>query len=235
MNADIVHQMALATLSGNLPFPEIVGRLLDEGVEYYRVDYVAKQMSFYSSEGSSVVCALSFENLPAVAAEFDGPALRTAILDSQSKGQEFRQFSHRAVEAGVQGYYAFLRGKRVTYLGRQGEQHVEWFPGAKPPDAYFFADSSSMPWRASTFASGVEVKDLGTANHRSMQLVRFAPGSAFPLHIHAGPEFVYLLEGEAVQEGRRLQAGWASVAATGTTDHEFHSPTGCVFLTVYSE
>ncbi len=33
--------------------------------------------------------------------------------------------------AGVQSYYAFLRGKRVTYLGRAGDEHVEWFPGAK--------------------------------------------------------------------------------------------------------
>ncbi len=135
MNADLVQQMARVTLSGGLPFPEIVGNLLATGVEYYRIDYVTKQMSFYSSAGSVVVAPLTFENLPAVAADFDCPALRAAILDSQRNGQEFRQFSHRAVQAGVQGYYAFLRGQRVTYLGRQGEQHIEWFPGAKPPDA----------------------------------------------------------------------------------------------------
>lgn len=135
MNANIVHQMAQATLAGELPFPEIVGRLIAEGVEYYRVDYVARQMLFYSASGSVVVAPLSFEGLPAVAADFDGTALRAAILDSQRNGQEFRQFSRRAVLAGVQGYYAFLRGQRVTYLGRQGEQHTEWFPGAKPADA----------------------------------------------------------------------------------------------------
>jgi hypothetical protein len=39
------------------------------------------------------------------------------------------------MNAGVQGYFAFLRGRRVTYLGRNGDQHVEWFPGAKPNDA----------------------------------------------------------------------------------------------------
>lgn len=133
MNADIIQRMARATLAGDLPFHEIVGNLLSEGVEYYRIDYVAKQMSFYSSAGSVVIAPLSFDNLPAVAPNFDGPALKAAILDSQRNGQEFRQFSHRAVQAGVQGYYAFLRGQRVTYLGRQGEQHVEWFPGAKPP------------------------------------------------------------------------------------------------------
>jgi uncharacterized protein YbcV (DUF1398 family) len=135
MNADLVQDMARATLAGDLPFPEIVGNLLAQGVEYYRIDYVAKQMSFVSGAGSLVVAALSFEDLPAVAADFDVPALRAAILDSQQHGQAFRQFSHRAVQAGVQGYYAFLRGRRVTYLGRQGEQHTEWFPGAKPADA----------------------------------------------------------------------------------------------------
>ncbi len=135
MNADRVQRMARATLAGDLPFPEIVGNLLAEGVEYYRIDYVALQMSFYSGAASVVVAALNFENLPTVAADFDGPALRAAILDSQRHGQTFRQFSHRAMQAGVQGYYAFLRGQRVTYLGRQGEQHIEWFPGAKPAEA----------------------------------------------------------------------------------------------------
>jgi anti-sigma factor ChrR (cupin superfamily) len=100
---------------------------------------------------------------------------------------------------------------------------------------YQFKDSASIPWRQSTFAQGVEVKDLGTTDGRSMQLVRFAAGASFPLHRHEGPEFIYLLEGEATQEGQKLQAGWSSVAATGTDDHEFHSTAGCTFLTVYSE
>ena len=37
-----------------------------------------------------------------------------------------------AMAAGVQSYFAFLRGQRVTYLGRTGDQHTEWFPGAGP-------------------------------------------------------------------------------------------------------
>jgi anti-sigma factor ChrR (cupin superfamily) len=100
---------------------------------------------------------------------------------------------------------------------------------------YQFNNGNNVPWRKSTFAEGIEVKDLGTADGRSMQLVRFAPGASFPLHRHEGPEFIYLLEGVAIQEGQQLSAGWAAVAAMGTTDSNFHSPTGCVFLTVYSE
>jgi hypothetical protein len=36
------------------------------------------------------------------------------------------------MEAGVQGDIAFLRGKRVTYWERIGDQYAEWFPGAAP-------------------------------------------------------------------------------------------------------
>ncbi|MBV8653780.1 MAG: cupin domain-containing protein [Alphaproteobacteria bacterium] len=100
---------------------------------------------------------------------------------------------------------------------------------------YQFRDAQSIGWRKSTFAAGIEVKDLGTANGRSMQLVRFAAGASFPLHQHNGPEFIYLLEGDAVQEGQVLSTGWAVVAETGTIDSNFHSPGGCVFLTVYSD
>lgn len=100
---------------------------------------------------------------------------------------------------------------------------------------YQFTDANAVAWRKSKFAEGIDVKDLGGADGRAMQLVRYAPGAAFPLHQHAGPEFIYLLEGEAFQEGQRLLPGWAAVAATDTIDANFHSPRGCVFLTVFTE
>jgi uncharacterized protein YbcV (DUF1398 family) len=132
LNADIALEAARATQTGSLPFPEIVGKLMDTGVEYYQVDYAAQQFSFYSAVGSVVTAPLLFEDLPAISDDFDAAALRAAVLDSQQNGQKFRQFSQRAMQAGVQGYFAFLRGKRVVYMGRQGDQHTEWFPGAKP-------------------------------------------------------------------------------------------------------
>ena len=131
MNADHVLELARASLSGSLPFPEIVGELMAEGVEYYSVDYVALQIRFYSGAGSVVLVPLSIENLPAIAEGFDATALSAAIVDSQENGQKFMDFSRRAALAGVAGYFAFLRGQRVTYFGRQGDHHVEWFPGAE--------------------------------------------------------------------------------------------------------
>jgi uncharacterized protein YbcV (DUF1398 family) len=132
VNSHVVLEAALASLTGSLPFPDIVRNLVGAGVEYYHVDYVLLQFTFYGTEAATLVAPLSFEGLPAIAADLDVPALRRAIQDSQQKGQKYREFSQRAMRAGVQGYFAFLRGQRVTYLGRQGDQHTEWFPGAEP-------------------------------------------------------------------------------------------------------
>ena len=135
MDADAVGSLARATLDGSMPFPQIVGELIAQGVEYYHVDYASKSFTFYSTAGAAITKPLPFEELPLISQDWDAAALKEAIFDSQQNGQKFRQFCSRAMVAGVQGYFAFLRGQRVTYLGRAGDQHVEWFPGAKPRDA----------------------------------------------------------------------------------------------------
>lgn len=132
MDADEIRALAAATRDGSMPFPQIVGRLIDHGVEYYHVDFARRSFAFYNAAGTSIDAPLALQELPAIAHDFDAGALKAAILDSQQNGQKFPVFCQRAVQAGVQGYFAFLRGQRVTYLGRQGDQHVEWFPGAKP-------------------------------------------------------------------------------------------------------
>lgn len=132
MNTELVKQAAVATLEGSKPFPEIVGMLIEAGVESYHVDYVGLRKTFYSASGETMVTIINYEGLPSVHEHFDLTALRADILDSQQNGQHYRDFTRRAMEAGVQSYFAFLRGKRVTYFGRQGDQHTEWFPGSAP-------------------------------------------------------------------------------------------------------
>jgi len=134
MNADAIAALAKTTLDGSMPFPQIVGKLIENGVEYYHVDYAASCFTFYSAAGAVVTAPLTLAGLPPIAEYFDAAALKAAILDSQQHGQKFPAFCERALRAGVQGYFAFLRGQRVTYFGREGDHHVEWFPGAKPAD-----------------------------------------------------------------------------------------------------
>jgi uncharacterized protein YbcV (DUF1398 family) len=132
MNTEIIANTARATLEGIISFPDVVSQLLAAGVEYYHVDYITMRKTFYSADAHTVITPINYEGLPPVAADFNDAALRANILDSQRNGQKYRDFTRRAMEAGTQGYFAFLRGKRVTYIGRQGDQHTEWFPGAIP-------------------------------------------------------------------------------------------------------
>lgn len=134
MNTEVITEAARATLDGSMAFPEVVRRLIATGVEYYHVDYVALRKTFYSAAGDVVTMSITYEGLPSVADAFDTAGLRAAILDSQRHGQHYRDFTRRAMEAGVQGYIAFLRGQRVIYWARGGDQHTEWFPGAGPTD-----------------------------------------------------------------------------------------------------
>lgn len=100
---------------------------------------------------------------------------------------------------------------------------------------FIVTDSAAMPWMKSEISDSVQVKHLGTANGQMMELYRFAPNTSFPDHVHEGPEFVYMLEGEASQNGKLLRAGWTSVAEIGTRDENFHSTEkGCVLLAIYS-
>jgi uncharacterized protein YbcV (DUF1398 family) len=132
MDTATINEVAAAVLAGTLTFPEVVARLMAAGVEYYHVDYAGRLKHFYDGSGAQVVTAITYENLPPVAAELDVAALRANIADSQRNNQKYRDFTARAMQAGVQAYFAFLRGRRVTYLGRAGDQHTEWFPGAGP-------------------------------------------------------------------------------------------------------
>jgi uncharacterized protein YbcV (DUF1398 family) len=132
MKSEVVAEAARATLDGSIPFPEVVRILIETGVEYYHVDYVALQKTYYSASGEVIKTPINYEGLPSVAADFDLAALKAAILDSQQNGQHYKDFTKRAMSAGIQGYIAFLRGKRVTYWGRGGDNHTEWFPGANP-------------------------------------------------------------------------------------------------------
>ncbi len=132
MDTNIISEAVRETLSGSLPFPQIVKMLIEADVEYYHVDYAGCSKSFYGVNGDKVVSPITYSDLPPIAPDLDAAALKENILDSQRIGQNYYDFSKRAMKAGVQGYFAFLRGQRVTYFGRKGDQHTEWFPGAKP-------------------------------------------------------------------------------------------------------
>jgi hypothetical protein len=102
-------------------------------------------------------------------------------------------------------------------------------PEARPIRPVNIAD---LPWRPSTVASGVlvPVQRKARAGLAAHELHLPAVRDRDVLHEH--PEFLFVLEGELVQAGRRMGPGWASVAGAGTIDEDVHSETGCVFVLV---
>lgn len=93
-------------------------------------------------------------------------------------------------------------------------------------------NTDDLPWRPSAVAPGVFVKDVATTDGWEMQIVRCEPGARFPVHTHERPEFIFVLEGELIQAGRRLGPGWATVAGAGSVDDDVRSEAGCRFVLV---
>lgn len=93
-------------------------------------------------------------------------------------------------------------------------------------------DVAKVAWCPSQMTPGVEVRNVAETDGLELQIVRMAPGAGFPAHRHDSPEFIYILEGELLQNGERLGPGWASVSGAGTADQDVHTETGCTFLLV---
>ncbi|HEU0124329.1 MAG TPA: hypothetical protein VFQ91_27615 [Bryobacteraceae bacterium] len=115
--------------AGKLIFPAVVERLLAAGVESYFVDFAKATENFYGVEGGTYAEPMHLPGGP-VAADFSAAGIREAIRAAQGDRIRYPEFVERARAAGVAGYWAYLTGRRVLYLGRKGEMHVEEFPAA---------------------------------------------------------------------------------------------------------
>jgi uncharacterized protein YbcV (DUF1398 family) len=95
------------------------------------VDFATKQKTHYLANGTTHTVPLILDPGP-IAEDFNGAGLVAAIRGAQADTVRYPEFVKRSTTAGVIGYWAFLTGKRVTYFGRKGEQHIEEFPKTRP-------------------------------------------------------------------------------------------------------
>ena len=118
------------SLSGAITFPEVVRRLSEAGVERYHVDLTRDETTYYLSGGESHVLAL---HGPAgeVGGRFDAAGVERAVRASQRGEIRHPEFLARIRAAGCVGYFAQLTGRRVQYVGRTGDTHVEPFPAVR--------------------------------------------------------------------------------------------------------
>ena len=132
MNAEqiqVIQGCARGALSGELTFPEIVGKLAEIGIERYHADYSRQEITYYLPEGDSQVIATPHpSHLTAV--EFSSSAVEAAVRQSQRNEHTYLDFIRKTMAAGCVGYFVQITGRRVIYFGRNGESHVENFPPA---------------------------------------------------------------------------------------------------------
>lgn len=136
---DALHQLWHQVHSDQgISFPHAVAGLLGLGVSRYHVDYVACTVTSYIS-GASTLPTVDVSPIPSYGtvvpgtrSAFNAGAVVDAIRRTSRGETTYREFSAECIEAGVVGYMAYLNGKRVMYLGSEGDFHVEWFPGAGP-------------------------------------------------------------------------------------------------------
>ncbi len=127
MNIDIMKKTTEDSMSGKATFPQVVQTLLQEGVESYRVDLVQKKKSFIMPDGQSFSEEFHYAG-PAIASEFSQEQVIAAIRASQTGQINYQEFLKRILTAGTTDYTVYLQGKRVVYVGRKGDFHIEHFP-----------------------------------------------------------------------------------------------------------
>ena len=66
------------------------------------------------------------------ALKFSAEGVEKAVRAIQRQEIAYREFCRQIADAGCVGYFVSLAGRRAVYYGRTGDEHVEWFPGARP-------------------------------------------------------------------------------------------------------
>ncbi|MGH9465857.1 MAG: hypothetical protein ACRD1Y_00745 [Terriglobales bacterium] len=130
MNVATIHE-CLAMSFADTPFPVVAARLREAGVARYHADLVRLVKIHYGDGRASCTEPLPLDAAPEVAPDFDAAAVRAA-LDAIQKGRiGYAGFLRRIMGAGCAGYEVYLRGRKVAYRGRDGDDLIERMPPAQ--------------------------------------------------------------------------------------------------------
>jgi uncharacterized protein YbcV (DUF1398 family) len=102
-------------------YPELVGMLIEAGVQSYMVD-VATDIKLYRLTDHSTVLHNEEKEPRAIAAKIDLERVKACLKATQAQQMSYAEFMPAIAEAGVRFYDAVLVGanKRVNYIGNGG-------------------------------------------------------------------------------------------------------------------
>ena len=130
MNQNLLTSLINRALARAITFQEILGTLTKEGIESYHVDFLRNEWRFYATSGESFVTAVPFAH-DGVAPDFSADALHAINRRVQAGLAGFADFVRESTkDAGCAFYIVYLKGKKVRYFGRDGDEHIQLFPGS---------------------------------------------------------------------------------------------------------
>lgn len=124
---DVIKQCSKDSYEGLLSFPEVLGRLINVGVESYSADYRNQSTTYYFSNNEAITISMKFPGL-VISKEFNKEGVVLAIRSAQSHMLKYPEFINLTMSAGCVGYMVWITGRHVSYFGRQGEILIEHFP-----------------------------------------------------------------------------------------------------------
>ncbi|HWG68410.1 MAG TPA: DUF1398 family protein [Steroidobacteraceae bacterium] len=115
--------------SGTMSFPQIVEALMAAGFDGYLIDLRLGRATYYLPDGEGLELP-THRSAVAVAAEFNAELVMASIREAQAlaPGYTYKGFCDKVKRAGCAGYLVSFLGRRVLYIGRTAETHVEHFP-----------------------------------------------------------------------------------------------------------
>ncbi|MBS4051655.1 MAG: DUF1398 family protein [Methylomonas sp.] len=123
----VIRETLDASNEGRIHFGQVIGNLVGAGVESYSVDYRCGRVTYYMPCGETLTLEPEVAKTD-IALEFSASGIKAAILGAQQGEIMYPEFKRISKEAGCIGYTVWITGKHVTYYGRKGETHVEYFP-----------------------------------------------------------------------------------------------------------
>ncbi len=130
MNKTVIQEVIDKALAGKITFPEVVATLMREDVESYHVDFLRNEFRCYAKNGESFVTSVALVH-DGVAGEFSAEALERINKRVQAGQASHADFVREGAVAGCAYYIVYIYGQRVRYLGRDGDEYIQYFPGSR--------------------------------------------------------------------------------------------------------
>ncbi len=128
MDKAVIHECTLLSFEDKITFPQVVQKLAAIGVERYVADLIRLHRTTYNTNNETYVESLPLKDAPAVPSSFNQSGVRVAIAAIQQGKINYTEFLRQMMKAGCCRYEVYITGKKVMYLGRDGEHHIENFP-----------------------------------------------------------------------------------------------------------